>query len=42
MGSVWAGQSQKTSFCLIDVIKLEGNSNTGVYLRGGHPQPLTR
>jgi Lysyl oxidase len=28
MGSVWAGQSQKTSFCLIDVIKLEGNSNT--------------
>ena len=28
MGPVWANQSQKTSFCLIDVIKLEGNSNT--------------
>jgi Lysyl oxidase len=28
-GAVFAGQSIKTTFCLIDVIKLEGNSNTG-------------
>jgi hypothetical protein len=28
-GSVFSGQSVKTTFCLIDVIKLDGNSNTG-------------
>jgi Lysyl oxidase len=28
-GGVFAGQSVKTTFCLIDVIKLDGNSNTG-------------
>jgi Lysyl oxidase len=28
-GEVFAGQSVKTTFCLIDVIKLDGNSNTG-------------
>ena len=28
-GAVFANQSIKTTFCLIDVIKLEGNSNTG-------------
>jgi hypothetical protein len=27
-GQVFSNQSQKTSFCLIDVIKLEGNSNS--------------
>jgi hypothetical protein len=28
-GAVYANQSIKTTFCLIDVIKLEGNTNTG-------------
>jgi hypothetical protein len=28
-GAVFANQSIKTTFCLIDVIKLDGNSNTG-------------
>ena len=28
-GAVFSNQSIKTTFCLIDVIKLEGNSNTG-------------
>jgi Lysyl oxidase len=28
-GAVFANQSIKTTFCLIDVIKLEGNTNTG-------------
>jgi hypothetical protein len=29
LGAVFSNQSIKTTFCLIDVIKLEGNSNTG-------------
>jgi Lysyl oxidase len=28
-GDVFSNQSIKTTFCLIDVIKLDGNSNTG-------------